>query len=96
MPSAIIVIWLLLKRKIKEDVNRTYQELTFFQDKEIIKILSDILFVWCKTQSWYFVQGGMNELLASIGYAYFMEAVPANFEASYEYLSAKATQNKST
>jgi hypothetical protein len=29
----------------------------------------------------------MNELLASIVYVYFKEAVPANFEASSEYPS---------
>ena len=48
MPSAIIESDFFLNEEIKKDVGRTYQKITFLQDKDIIKLLSDILFVWCK------------------------------------------------
>jgi hypothetical protein len=70
--------------------------MTFFQDNDILKLLSDILFVWCKTYPEISYKQGMNELLASIVYVYFMEAVPASFEASNEYLSANTAPSKST
>lgn len=53
--------------------------MTFFQDKEIDKLLSDVLFVWCKLNSDISYKQGMNEVLASIVYVYFKEAVPGNF-----------------
>jgi len=62
--------------------------MTFFQDADILRLLSDILFVWCKANADISYKQGMNELLASIVYVYFMEAVPASFEASNEYLLA--------
>jgi TBC1 domain family member 5 len=58
--------------------------MSFFLDPEILKLLSDVLFVWCKTYPDISYKQGMNELLASIVFVYFKEAVPANFEASNE------------
>ena len=43
--------------------------------------MSDILFVWCKLNSDISYKQGMNEVLASIIYVYFKEAVPASFTA---------------
>lgn len=70
--------------------------MTFFQDKEILKLLSDILFVWCKANSDISYKQGMNELLASIVYVYFMEAVPTSFESSNEYLLDNLALKRST
>lgn len=44
----------------------------FFQDENILKLLTIILLVWCKNNVHY--QQGMNEVLASIVYVYFTEA----------------------
>lgn len=46
--------------------------------------MEDVLFVWCKINSDISYIQGMNEVLASIIYVYFKEAVPSNFEASNE------------
>jgi TBC1 domain family protein 5 len=45
----------------------------FFQEKSILKILSTVLFVWCKHNPEVSYGQGMNEILASIVYAYFQE-----------------------
>ena len=37
-----------LQEEIKKDVDRTYQELSFFQDPPVLKLLSSVLFLWCK------------------------------------------------
>lgn len=70
--------------------------MTFFQDPEILKLLSNVLFVWCKINPDISYKQGMNELLASIVYVYFKEAVPANFEASTEYTPIYPASNRST
>jgi len=49
-----------------------------------MKLMSDVLFVWCKMNADISYQQGMNEVLASIVYVYFKEAVPGNFESSTE------------
>ena len=73
-----------LSEEIKKDVDRTYQEMAFFQDKDILKLLFDILYVWCKIYFDGEYKQGMNEVLASIIFVYFQEAVPLSFEASNE------------
>ena len=56
--------------------------MSFFLDPEILKLLTDVLFVWCKTYPDISYKQGMNELLASIVFVYFQEAVPQNFEVN--------------
>jgi TBC1 domain family protein 5 len=45
----------------------------FFQEKAVLKILSTVLLVWCKHNPDVSYGQGMNEILASILYAYFQE-----------------------
>jgi len=58
--------------------------MVFFQDKAVLKLLSNVLFVWCKHHPDISYKQGMNELLASIVYVYFQEAVPLDTQASAE------------
>jgi TBC1 domain family protein 5 len=46
----------------------------FFQDKHILKLLSLILFIWCRRNPDVSYKQGMNELLASVVVCYFKEA----------------------
>lgn len=61
-------------------MSRTYQELEFFQDASVLKLLNNVLFVWCKANPDVSYKQGMNELLASIVWVYFQEAAPANYQ----------------
>lgn len=63
-------------------MDRTYQELNFFLDPQILKLLTTVLFVWCKANPDVSYKQGMNELLASIVFVYFHEAVPQEFDFS--------------
>ena len=56
----------------------------FFQDADVLKLLSNVLFVWSKNNSEISYKQGMNELLASIVWVYFQEAIPADFAESNE------------
>jgi TBC1 domain family protein 5 len=47
------------------------------------------LFVWCKANPDVSYKQGMNELLASIVWVYFHEAVAASFDPSNEYFLIK-------
>lgn len=49
-----------LREEIKKDVDRTYQEMEFFQDENILKLLSNVLFVWCKKNPEVSYKQGMN------------------------------------
>mmetsp|Transcript_37878 Transcript_37878/g.61577 ORF Transcript_37878/g.61577 Transcript_37878/m.61577 type:complete len:744 (+) Transcript_37878:45-2276(+) len=53
-----------LKRSIKKDVERTYQDMEFFNSKTAKSILSRILLVWCCKCGAMGYRQGMNELLA--------------------------------
>jgi len=63
-------------------VDRTYQEMDFFKDSNILKLLTNVLFIWAKVNSDVSYQQGIHELLASIVFVYFQEAVPQDFQAS--------------
>jgi TBC1 domain family protein 5 len=56
----------------------------FFQDPNILKLLTNVLFIWAKTNPDISYKQGINELLASIVYVYFQEAVPQDFQPSNE------------
>lgn len=47
--------------------------MNFFQDESIIRLLSNVLFVWCKRNPEVSYKQGMNEVMASIVYVYFQE-----------------------
>lgn len=57
----------------------------FFRDASILKLLSNVLFVWSKINSDISYKQGINEILASVVYVYFQEAVPKEFHPSNEY-----------
>ena len=73
-----------LNGEIKKDVDRTYQELSFFQEESIMRLLSSILFVWCKLNPDISYKQGSNELLASIVWVYFQEAALSETHPSNE------------
>jgi TBC1 domain family protein 5 len=58
--------------------------MNFFQDTNILKLLTSVLFIWCKINADVSYKQGINELLASIVFVYFQEAVPQDFQASNE------------
>lgn len=74
-----------LNEEIRKDVSRTYQELPFFQNAAVLKLLTEVLFVWCKINPEVSYKQGMNELLASIVWVYFHEAAAASFGPTNEY-----------
>ena len=84
-----------LHGEIKKDVERTYQELSFFQDQAILKLLSSVLFVWSKFNPEISYKQGMNELLASIVWVYFQEAAPTDTVPSNEYSNQHSAHKKS-
>lgn len=57
-----------LRRVINQDVNRTSPELEFFQDPDIRKSLSNILFLFAKAHPDLSYKQGMHELLAPLYY----------------------------
>lgn len=77
-------------------MSRTYQELEFFQDAGVLKLLSNVLFVWCKANPDVSYKQGMNELLASIVWVYFQEAAPANYQPTNEYTTFNQESRRST
>ncbi len=68
-----------LNEEIRKDVGRTYQELPFFQNTAVLRLLTEVLFVWCKINPEISYKQGMNELLASIVWVYFHEASATSF-----------------
>jgi TBC1 domain family protein 5 len=56
----------------------------FFQEESILKLLTNVLFVWCKLNPDTSYKQGMNELLASVVYAYFQEAIPTDYVPNNE------------
>jgi TBC1 domain family protein 5 len=68
----------------------------FFQDPNILKLLTNVLFIWAKTNPDISYKQGINELLASIVYVYFQEAVQQDFQPSNEYPLPHLALNKNT
>lgn len=62
-----------LRQQIGKDTARTFQELEFFQNKEILRTLEDILFLFCRTHPNYGYPQGLHELAALILYVYHSE-----------------------
>jgi hypothetical protein len=48
--------------------------------------LTSVLFLWCKLNPDTSYKQGMNELLASVVYVYFQEAIPVDYDPASEYL----------
>ena len=46
----------------------------FFQNEKVLKLLTNVLFVWCKRNADISYQQGMNEVLASLVFVYFQSA----------------------
>lgn len=52
--------------------------------------------MWCKLNADTSYKQGMNELLASVVYVYFQEAIPADFEPSSEYARPHAASSSAS
>ena len=53
-----------LKQIIRNDIDRTLQEKTLFQDESVKDMMINILFTWAKNNPSISYRQGMNELLA--------------------------------
>lgn len=71
-------------------MERTYQEMEFFREEAIVQLLTSVLLLWCRLNPDPSYKQGMNELLASVVYVYFQEAIPADYEPASEYPPADA------
>ena len=60
-----------LRELIKQDVDRTMQENSFFTLPEVNAQLQDMLYLWAKDNIEYGYRQGMNEVLAIVDYAFF-------------------------
>ena len=67
-----------IKHLISLDVERTYSEISLFQDKDIRKIEEDILYVFSQENKPTSYKQGMNEILALILYALFPYYMPSS------------------
>ena len=57
-----------LREIIKQDIDRTLQDIDFFTKQEIKDNLSNILYLWSKDNSDFSYRQGMNEILAVLVY----------------------------
>ncbi|XP_023383717.1 TBC1 domain family member 5 [Pteropus vampyrus] len=55
-----------LRSMIEQDVNRTFPEMQFFQEENVRKILTDVLFCYARENEQLLYKQGMHELLAPI------------------------------
>jgi TBC1 domain family protein 5 len=62
-----------LRKQIKIDVERTFQEREFFKNLRIKKELNNILFTWSKNNAHISYKQGMNELAAILGFVCYTE-----------------------
>lgn len=53
-----------LKQVIKNDIDRTFQEMALFQKEEVKELMVNVLFTWAKLNPAISYRQGMNELLA--------------------------------
>lgn len=64
-----------LRRQIKIDIERTFQEKEFFKHLSIKKILNNTLFTWAKENPGISYKQGMNELVAIICHVAYSESI---------------------
>ncbi|KAJ3027629.1 UNVERIFIED_CONTAM: TBC1 domain, member 5 [Siphonaria sp. JEL0065] len=55
-----------LQKTIRQDVERTIPDQSFFRDSSVQEMMTDILFIWCKLNPSISYRQGMHELLAPI------------------------------
>jgi TBC1 domain family protein 5 len=76
-----------LRDLIRQDIDRTLQDLEIFTDYEVKENLKNILYLWAKDNNEFSYRQGMNEILAIIVIAFLSEARQAptyNLEYSEE------------
>jgi len=78
-----------LKDEIKKDIERTYQDMDFFIDKNTQQVLTNVLFIWSKQNLDLSYRQGMNELVAVLTYTCFTENFKPENPANdiYDYLN---------
>jgi hypothetical protein len=79
-----------LRTHIERDVTRTFQELTYFQLPETQKILSDLLFLFCRTHPHFGYPQGLHELCGFILYTFHQEMVADGTDTLSFIFSANA------
>jgi len=62
-----------LRELIKQDIDRTCQEIEFFERESVKESLSNILYMWSKDNHDVGYRQGMNEILAILTMAIFSE-----------------------
>lgn len=55
-----------MRHSIRKDVDRTMQELEFFNDESVRDAMCDLLYIWARENPEYLYQQGMNDILAVI------------------------------
>ena len=55
-----------VRHLIRKDVDRTMQELEFFNDETIRDAMCDLLYIWACENPEYLYQQGMNDILAVV------------------------------
>ncbi|OMJ83986.1 hypothetical protein SteCoe_14972 [Stentor coeruleus] len=73
-----------LKTKIRNDVERTFQERPLFQVPKIQELMVNILFTWAKENPDISYKQGMNELLGVLIFVAYAEQAPENMSISYK------------
>ena len=64
-----------LREIIRQDIDRTVQEIDFFVRPDVKEKLSNILYLWARDNNEYGYRHGMNEVLAIIVQAIFQETI---------------------
>ena len=62
-----------IREVIHKDIVRTYQEYTFFQDKEMREQIVSTLYYWSKTYPMFSYRQGMNEIIAVVYFVFYSE-----------------------
>lgn len=69
---------------IVQDVDRTMQEIPFFTDQTLKTTIQNMLYIWSRDNKEFGYRQGMNEILAMVVYAFFLEALPAKSDQLME------------
>ncbi|KAH0791220.1 TBC1 domain family member 5 [Histomonas meleagridis] len=64
-----------LRRQIRLDTSRAFQDMEFFQNEAILSLIEDILFLFCRTHPNYGYPQGLHELAAYILYVFHSEMI---------------------
>lgn len=71
-----------LRDLIKQDIDRTMQDIEFFTREDVKENLSNILYLWAKDNNEFSYRQGMNEILALIVQVSFEEIIETTFDLS--------------